>query len=381
MNNPIERRKKLKQIILDLHNGKSVEDARKDFKINFGNIRGDEIAQMEQELINEGDLTPDQITKLCDVHLSIFKETLPAFPIEEIPGHPLHTYQEENRIARQLINEAREKFKPLKLIKLMQIITHYARLENQLFPILESKGFSGPSTVMWSKHDEIRNMIKEKDTKKLNELLTAIEEMIDKEEMILFPITLEKLTDEDWVRVKRGEEEIGFAFGVKPGNKWKAITTANIHEKEMKRETREMKEEALDLSTGKLTIQQINHIFMNLPVDISFVNENDEVIYYSDTKERIFPRSPAVIGRKVQNCHPAKSHHIVNRILQAFRAGEKDKAEFWIDLNGIYVHIRYFAIRDDLGKYMGTLEVSQDITKIRKIEGQRRLLDWDNENQ
>ncbi len=375
-----DRKEKLKEIILALHKeGKDVSQAKKMFKESFEDVSGDEIATMEQELINEGSLTAEQITKLCNVHLDVFKESLPACPAAETPGHPLYTYQEENQIALELVKECKQKFRPMKLIKLKQIITHYTRLENQLFPILEEKGFTGPSTVMWAKHDEIRAMVKEKDTKKMDVLLNEIEGMIDKEERILFPTALEKLTDEDWARVKHGEEEIGFSFGVKPGDEWKPITIVDIHKKKEPVEQK-TKQEFLNLNTGKLTLEHINGIFMTLPIDMSFVNENDEVMYYSDTKERIFPRSPAVIGRKVQNCHPAKSHHIVNRILEAFKVGEKDVAEFVIDLNGTWVQIRYFAIRSDSGKYLGCLEVSQDITNIRTIEKQRRLLDWEKEN-
>ncbi|MHA1112706.1 MAG: DUF438 domain-containing protein [Promethearchaeota archaeon] len=375
-----ERKEKLKQIIISLHKeGKDVSQAKNMFKESFENVSGDEIAGIEQELINEGSLTAEQITKLCDVHVSVFKESLPECIPEETAGHPLHTYQEENRIARKLIEENREKFRPLKLIKLTQIVTHYTRLENQLFPALESKGFSGPSTVMWAKHDEIRAMIKKKDTKKMEELITAIDDMIDKEERILFPTALEKLNDEDWSRVKQGEEEIGFAFGVKPGNEWKPVTIADIHKKESPLEPK-TESEALNLNTGKLPLEVINQIFKSMPIDISFVNDKDEVMYYSDTKERIFPRSPGVIGRNVQNCHPAKSHHIVNRILESFKAGEKDVADFVINLKGNWVQIKYFAIRSESGKYLGCLEFSQDITEIKNIKEERRLLDWDKEN-
>lgn len=374
-----ERKDKLKEIILALHNeGKDVSQAKMMFKESFKDVSGDEIASMEQELINEGSLTAEQITKLCNVHVEVFKESLPVCA-EETPGHPIHTYTQENQIAKKILEEVKEKFRPLKLIKLTQIVTHYTRLENQLFPILESKGFTGPATVMWSKHDQIRKLIKEKDTKKMDELLDEIAGMIDKEERILFPTALEKLNDEDWARVKNGEEEIGFAFGVKPGNAWKPVTIANIHPKGEKADIKS-EQEMLDLNTGKLTLEQINRIFMTMPVDISFVNDKDEVMYYSDTEERIFPRSPGVIGRKIQNCHPAKSHHIVNRILEEFKAGKKDEADFVIDLNGTWVQIKYYAIRDKSERYLGCLEFSQDITSIKEIKEQRRLLDWDNEN-
>jgi len=133
----------------------------------------------------------------------------------------------------------------------------------------------------------------------------------------------------------------------------------------------------LALDTGVLSAEQVNLLLTNLPVDISFVDENDTVVYYSATRERIFPRTPGVIGRKVQNCHPPKSLDTVTQILAAFRDGSRDVAEFWIEMNGKFVHIRYFALRDNAGKYRGSLEVSQDVTGIRALRGEKRLLDWD----
>ena len=133
----------------------------------------------------------------------------------------------------------------------------------------------------------------------------------------------------------------------------------------------------IDLNTGALTSEQVNLILTNLPVDISFVDDEDKVVYYSNTKGRIFARTPAVIGRKVQNCHPSESVHMVNRIIDAFRAGKRDMAEFWIEIGGKFIHIRYFAVRDTEGRYKGCLEVSQDVTGIRALQGQRRLLDWE----
>ena len=126
-----------------------------------------------------------------------------------------------------------------------------------------------------------------------------------------------------------------------------------------------------------MTVEQVNMMLKHLPVDISFVDENDEVRYYSATKDRIFPRSPGVIGRKVQNCHPPKSFAMVQKILDEFRAGRRDKADFWIQMKGRFLLIQYFAVRDEQGVYKGTLEVSQDVTDIRKLEGQKRLLDWE----
>jgi DUF438 domain-containing protein len=134
---------------------------------------------------------------------------------------------------------------------------------------------------------------------------------------------------------------------------------------------------AVPLETGALTAEQIDLMLKHLPVDVSFVDEHDTVLYYAEKADRIFHRAPLVIGRKVQNCHPPKSVDVVERILAAFKSGERDAAEFWIELQGRFVHIRYFALRDKAGAYRGTLEVTQDATGLRGLRGERRLLDWD----
>ena len=135
--------------------------------------------------------------------------------------------------------------------------------------------------------------------------------------------------------------------------------------------------DSAELKTGKLTTEQLDLLLTHLPVDVSFVDADGFVRYYSDTPSRIFKRSPAIIGRHVEKCHPAKSVDKVKKIVSAFAAGEKDTAQFWIELGGKFTHIRYFAVRDEMGKFVGTLEVSQDVTEIRKLEGECRLLDWE----
>jgi len=135
-------------------------------------------------------------------------------------------------------------------------------------------------------------------------------------------------------------------------------------------------EKKMQLSQGQLSAGQVDLLLKNLPVDITFVDENDRVCYYSDTKDRIFPRSPAIIGRAVQNCHPPKSVHIVEDIVKNFKEKKKDKAEFWIQMDGQFIYIRYFPVYDDGGNYRGVIEVSQEISGIKALEGERRLLDW-----
>jgi hypothetical protein len=175
----------------------------------------------------------------------------------------------------------------------------------------------------------------------------------------------------DWARVKNGEEEIGYAW-VTPGTEWKpAVAAAGLPSPPEYR-----RPAAMDLDTGALTPEQVNLLLKNLPVDVTYVDETDTVRYFSAGDERNFPRSPGVIGRKVQNCHPPDSVHVVNRILEAFRKGERQAAEFWIQSRGRFIHIRYLAVRDDAGRYRGCLEVSQDVAAIRGLQGEKRLLDW-----
>ncbi|MHA2204005.1 MAG: DUF438 domain-containing protein, partial [Candidatus Hodarchaeales archaeon] len=286
-----------------------------------------------------------------------------------IPGHPVHTYMHENQVARTLISEFRKTSSPETIKKLQEIEIHYTRLENQLFPRLEDAGFTGPSQVMWAKHDEIRELFRLEKID-VKEVMKQVEDLIFKEETILFPTALDLLGSKEWAKVKNGEEEIGYAW-VTPDSEWVPITPETIHQPEIK------ERDLLQLQTGKLNLSQVSLLLTHLPIEISFIDENDTVRFYSDTPERIFPRSPGVIGRKVQNCHPKKSVHIVNRILDAFKKGQKDRAEFWIQSKENFIHIRYFAIRDKDKNYRGTLEVTQDITHVRGLEGEQRLLSWE----
>ena len=261
-----EKTKKLKKIILALHDNENVDEARNEFRQHFASISADEIADIEQSLIESGELTAKQVTNLCDLHVEIFKDSIdvPDRP-DLVPGHPLHTYRKENAFLKDLIQSIRTEFSIDKLIKLAQIQIHYTRLENQLFPKLEEKGFTGPSQVMWTKHDEIREMFKSRDTNKLDELLKTVEDMIVKEEKILFPTALEKLTDIDWLMVKKGEEEIGFAW-ITPGDQWKPITAETLHEqttdilKDMEKKLNKNEIPLLNLSTGNMNLKMLNNI-------------------------------------------------------------------------------------------------------------------------
>ena len=390
----------LKDIIRRLHEGGDVEEQKRRFGELIKDVSPAEISKMEQTLIEEG-MPAEEVKRLCDVHVQVFKESLAGQPLPAaIPGHPLHTLMEENRVLDKHLASWNRLLDRLEargadwtslqggvsasLENLAEVEKHYLRKENQLFPLLEAKGVSGPSKVMWAIHDDIRVMLRDLRPRLDGEnvpqfiaagrkLSTAMADMIYKEEKILLPMSLESLDDTDWARVKRGEEEIGYAW-VLPGTDWRpAVSPEGLPPLPAYQRPGAL----VELATGALTPEQINLMLTHLPVDITFVDETDTVRYYSGTPERIFPRSPAVIGRQVQNCHPPASVHLVNRILAAFRQGSRSSAEFWIQLNGRFVLIRYFAVRDAGGAYRGCLEVSQDATAIRGLQGERRLLDWE----
>jgi DUF438 domain-containing protein len=253
---------------------------------------------------------------------------------------------------------------------------------------------------MWGKHDEIRAHLRNvgdrlaaRDWEGLSDrfkaLASAVKKMIFLEEKILFPTSARKLDVADWARIKNGEPAIGYAW-VKPSDLWDAklakamgapITTSSPEVPYSAPggavSSGETSATSVPLSVGRLSPEQIDLMLRHLPLDVTFVDENDRVLYYSEGKERIFPRSPAVIGREVQNCHPPKSLNVVNDIVRAFKDGTKDVAEFWIQrTNGPFVHIRYFAVRDAEGKYRGVIEFTQEISRLRALEGERRLLDW-----
>ncbi|HQP07721.1 MAG TPA: DUF438 domain-containing protein [Anaerolineaceae bacterium] len=402
INNSEKRKEIIKSVLRQLHEGKSVDDVKAEFGKLASEATSAEIAAVEQMLIEEG-LPVEEVQNLCDVHVAVFRESLDkeAQP-ESIPGHPVFTYRAENQVLARLLDEmditfgkVTESDNPALLPLLRQqlervsgFIRHYERKENQLFPYLEKYQFYGPSRVMWGIHDEIRANIKklgeflktdvvDKQTAfaVFKELFTAMTEMIYKEEKILIPAALEKLHEEDWAAIRAEENQIGY-FVVTPGDQWKPKTAPQkIETIPFVKETSNMPEIMIPLNTGVLTQDQIDLMLKTLPVDITFVDENDEVRYFSQTPDRLFPRTPAIIGRAVQNCHPASSVHTVQKILDDFRSGKRKVAEFWIKMGEIFVYIRYFAMFDEAGKYRGTLEVSQEISHIQSLQGERRLLD------
>jgi len=402
INNISKRKEALKEVIKRLHAGKSVEDLQGEFGDAIRGATASEIAEAERAMISEG-VSVGEIQRLCDLHVAVFRESLDEEPApESLPGHPVFTFRMENEVTMRLLEAmedtlnawAEGEVSELGSLRkqaenLGAIEKHYSRKENLLFPYLEKKGFEGPSSVMWGVDNEIRAQMKQfrnyiegnspdpdEALSQFKDLARDIRQMIYKEEKILFPEALQRLSEKEWREIKEQEAEIGF-FNVTPRDSWQPAEENSSEETSQKTAAGEgiQTDGLLSLSTGALTQEQINLMMTHLPVDVTFVDEHDRVRYFTQGRERIFDRSPAIIGRAVTKCHPPQSVHKVEIILEDFRSGKRDVAEFWIQMGGSFVHIRYFALHDAEGAYRGCIEVSQDVTHIRALEGEQRLLD------
>jgi DUF438 domain-containing protein len=403
INNREYRQKILKDLIMELHEGKSVEEVKGRFATLIEGVSPTEISEMEQALIREG-MPVGEVQRLCDVHAAVFKGSIEEIHRSEneaeIPGHPIHTFREENRALETLINEkilpAIEAAKPMDsreyagtltdLFKeLWQIDKHYSRKENLLFPYMEKYEITAPPKVMWGVDDEIRAQIKEvlallgaSNAEKgvvLEKAAAAADrvlEMIFKEENILFPMVLETLSQNEWVEIEEASDEIGYCL-YKPSMRWlpAAPDAATADQKTEK----EVSAEYIHFDAGYMLPEEVNAMLNTLPIDVTFVDKNGQVKYFSQGKERIFARPKTIIGRQVSNCHPPASVHIVEDIVADLMSGKKDHEDFWIKMGDKYVYIRYFAVRNAKGEYLGTVEVSQDIKPIQEITGEKRLVE------
>lgn len=407
--NDAEKRKELlKHMILQLHEGKAPEAVKKQLIRLLGKVPYNDVVEVEQELIKEG-LPQEEILRLCDIHTMALDGVLDHTEAKTAPpGHPVHTFKEENRALRKEIQTLEHLYDDVKNSKskdqlgrlfdeihqhfnaLMDVEKHYLRKENLLFPFLEKHGITGPPTVMWGKHDEARELLKgavetlgATDNITVEEAKTvidfvlgpaskAVDDMINKEEEILFPMCLDTLTEEEWVEIERQSIEYGFCL-YDPKVKWSPEGV----------EFEESASEEIDkiqLPSGSFNINELTAILNTIPFDMTFVDKNDRVKYFTQGRERIFARSRAILGRNVRNCHPPSSVHVVEKILGDFKSGKKDHSAFWITLKDRFIHIEYFALRSEDGGYLGTLEVSQDLTEKRKLKGEQRLLQYMKKN-
>jgi len=407
INNREHRIKALKEIIKRLHAGEPPESVKDRLAALVTEVDATEIAAMEQQLMDEG-MAATEIQSMCDLHSQVLRdvnrdEAGVSFP----PGHPGDTFVVENHAIRNLVTRMRGTVEKIAALaadadaadlrielltsfgELTDVDKHYRRKENLLFPCLERYGITGPSTVMWGKDDEVREMVSALDEAlRVGELgadelsvvaeavaaplFAAVEEMTMKEEMILLPMARDTLTEDDWGEIFQQSPEYGWCL-IEPRTGW------TPPEAEGPAKTVDMPSgHSVVFPSGTLTIEQLQGIFSTMPVDMTFVDAEDRVRFFSEGPERVFDRSRTIIGRKVHHCHPPKSVHIVEQIISDFREGRQSAAEFWIELGGRFLHIRYFAVRDEAGEYLGTLEVSQDCTGIRALIGEQRLLSYAN---
>ena len=400
----------------------SLEEGNRILKEKLGTCTPDEFAYAEQSL--KGVYKDEEILDKMDELLNLFDGVLVRAENEYPENHPLWVYREEINAVEKVALEADELLKQEKFIKnpwlgifdsLAQWRTHLSRKQNQLYPMLEDHGFDRPTRIMWTFDDGVRDAISasyallredkyEEFLASVPETLEKLRDLNSKELEVLLPTSYKLLSDEEFVRMSKNDHEIGYAIIDPPGlyvvpgiNDSAAQLNANNSgqngavSNEFLNDLAGLlskyvgpvggaavnKDAVLDVATGKLTLEQINLLFRHLPVDLSYVDENELVKFYSDTPHRIFPRSANVIGREVKNCHPAKSVHVVEEIVEKFRSGEQSQAEFWINKPGLFIYVIYTAVRDENGKFRGVLEMMQDCTHIRELEGSRTLLTWD----
>ena len=394
INNREHRKEVLKDLLRKLHSGQTVDDVKQEFDQAFSGVSSSEISEAEQALIADG-MPVSEIQRLCDVHSAVFKGSIEEIhaPVDssQIPGHPAHTLKAENHAITQLINErGRPALKAYHdgnlsagevtamIDELSQIDRHYLRKENLFFPYLEQYGITAPPKVMWGVDDEIRVLLKEASVMvetgdqtvetKLEDAFVRIEEMIFKEENILLPMMLDTLQPEEWQKIAQESAELGYCLIDEP-IQWQPAVEPKA---EIPPAT--PKTNAISMPTGFLSPKELTHMLNTLPIDITFVGKDDTVRYFSQGAERIFPRTKAIIGRKVSNCHPPASVHIVEGIVADLKSGKKDHEDFWIKMGDNYIYIRYFAVRDDQGEYLGVLEVTQNIAPIQQLTGEKRLV-------
>ena len=400
----------------------SLEEGNRILKEKLGTCTPDEFAYAEQSL--KGVYKDEEILDKMDDLLNLFDGVLVRAENEYPENHPLWAYLEEINAVEKVALEVDELLKQEKFIKnpwlgvfdsLAQWRIHLSRKQNQLYPMLEEHGFDRPTRIMWTFDDGVRDAISasyallredkyEEFLASVPETLAKLRDLNSKELEVLLPTSFKLLGDEEFVRMSKNDHEIGYAIINPPG----LYVVAGINDSAAQLNGNNTgqngavsneflndlagllskyvgpvggaqvgKDAVLDVATGKLTLEQINLLFRHLPVDLSYVDENELVKFYSDTPHRIFPRSANVIGREVKNCHPAKSVHVVEEIVEKFRSGEQSQAEFWINKPGLFIYVIYTAVRDENGKFRGVLEMMQDCTHIRELEGSRTLLTWD----
>ena len=407
INNSQKRKELLKHMILQLHSGEAPDQVRSRLVELLRSIPYGEVVEVEQELIWEG-LPEEEVLKFCDIHTAVLDGHIDQTGAKLIPpGHPVDTFKKENRELEKLIDEMEQLLgiapylKPdevrgwlvklhARFNQLLDVDKHYQRKEYLLFPYLEKLEITGPPKVMWGKHDETRELIKAaleavsapgeilpEEALTLAEMVfqpavQAVNDMIMKEEEILLPMAMDKLTDSDWYNIYLQTMEFGYCL-YDPQEEWKP---EDVEVGEVQYGGQNL----VQLSTGNFSLEEMEALFKILPIDLTFVDKNDKVRFFSLGPDRIFTRNRAILGRDVRNCHPPSSVDIVDRILEDFKSGKENSAAFWINFKGKFIYIEYFALRGKDGGYLGTVEFTQDLTRQRSLEGEQRLLSYTKKN-
>ncbi|MHA2027544.1 MAG: DUF438 domain-containing protein [Candidatus Thorarchaeota archaeon] len=393
-----QRKDDFKKVIEKIRSGNNLQEIKEYFSEILGIVPPGEFAFFENELSKDG-VSSDDIKVMQGIQLTLFNKSVETQEPLESAGHPIFTLMSEHALLMEYVNELRslvssisgdeQEVKPQFLKRIRELIgyfieseSHYQREENAVFPVLEKHGLTGPPAAMWSEHQEIHKLEKEifslnienekdllNNLLKLSGLVSSLSDRLAdhfyKENNILFPASIRLFSAAEWDIIVQDFDDIGYS----------SYTQRPVRKKVESDDPVISESGEVSFGSGTLTLEQLELLFNNLPVDTTFVDEQDRVRFFSESPDRIFVRSRAVIGRSVQLCHPKDSIHAVQEILDDFRAGKRNNAEFWIDLGGKTIHIRYFAMRNDNGTYLGCLEVSQDITEIKKITGEKRLLE------
>lgn len=408
INNASRRKEELRELLLQIHNGEQADAVRDRLIERLRSIPYNEVVEVEQELINDKLLTEEEILSFCDLHTAVLDGSIDLEGAKPVPaGHPVDTFKKENSAIRLQIKDFYALVEAVKGISdnqvpgyLMQLRTilnnfwdidkHYKRKEYLLFPYLEKHHITGPPKVLWGKHDETRAQLKasvevlkagistadafrDTLTSTIAPAVEMIEGMIMKEEEILFPMSMDVLSDEEWYKVYQETPEFGYTL-IDPEDEWRPEGVDSTSESAAVN----AHSGAIRLSSGNFNIEELEALFIHLPIDITFVDKDDKVRFFSHSPKRVFERNRSIIGRDVRMCHPPGSVHIVEQILEDFKAGRESKAAFWLsNFMGRFIHIEYTAVRNPEGEYLGVVEVTQDISHLRALEGDQRLLSYE----
>lgn len=385
----IESREKLKSYLTRLGSGEDIESVRADFVKNFSDVDPSEIMKAEQELIKEG--TPlNKVQKLCDIHSALFHgktreekianaekaveaslrekkayadKNAMAKSLEAINGHPLNTLTKENEALTSLIKKYRETDDRSLLESISELYIHYAKKGDLIYPLLKVKyGISGPSDVMWTVDDEIRHEIKailkdddlSKNKERIEAVLKRMEEMIYKEQNILFPIAAVNFTEEEWEGIYRDAKDYGTCLGVTEEN-WE-----DAENKDDASNTMVPSGDEIVLPGGHFKLEELRALLNTIPIEISFVDSEDMNRFFNEGP-KLFKRPQMAVDRSVYSCHPPKIEPMVRKIISEFKNGEKDEVAIWSEKNGIPVLVKYTAVRDNKGNYLGTAEFVQNM--------------------